>query len=243
MASRTGRISQRMSRRGITLAVGAAAVAALAACGSDNTTAPITVAAQIGIPTGWTLAANDTTDAAFTDTSNLVVGLEGVSAHGGTYAAYLHGKTLDAIGTIRERIDATPYRGKRVKATAWVDESFLTNAGAFAVGVDAPAARTRSLIAVPAPVGGSDSWHQVSVVFDVPANAVGLSILGSISGSGQMFFDDIALTTVDLSVPLTASANVTGVSDSLSLVAMYSAAHSTLVNADFESGVTAYTGH
>ena len=231
MASQTGRTTPRVSRRGLTLAVMATGVAALAACGSDTVTPP-QPQSQVGVPVDWTLTTADTT--------KLETGVEGISTHGGTYAAYLHGKTIDASGSIQQRIDAAPFRGQRVRATAWVTESFLTDAGAFAVGVDAPASRTQSVVSVPAPVGGSDNWHQVFVVFDVPANAVGLNVVGSISGSGQMFFDDIALTPVDTTVSVTTSTRVGGASDSLSLVALYAGAHATLLNADFEGGVTGH---
>lgn len=228
MAVQNGLIDARVSRRGVTLAVVAAAIAALAACGS-GTTEPTGPQSESGVPLNWTVSTADTTV--------ISTGLEQVSPYDGISAAYVHGMSLAAGGNISQRIDAAPFRGQRVKASVWVNESLLTKNGAFTVQVDAPSARSQSSVSIQTPESGSDTWHQVFVVFDVPTNAVGLTVVAGISGSGQMFFDDVALAQVDSTTALTTSLRVGGASDSLSLVALYAGAHSTLLNGDFESGL------
>jgi hypothetical protein len=217
------------NRRVLEIAAAAVIAAAIAACGSDVSTAP-KAEDQPGVPLSW--SANTPISADFE------TGIENISSHGGIYAAYLHGASLGSVGGMFQRIDATPFRGQRVKAVAWVDESFITDSGSFSVNIDAPGAQTRATVYITAPAGGIGTWHQVFVVFDVPANAVGLRLNAAMTGSGQVFFDDIALATVDASVPATTFTH-SGTADSTTLVTLYTGAHATLLNADFEGGLAA----
>jgi hypothetical protein len=206
-------------------------IASVAACGSDLNVGPPPQQQQLGVPVAWTASTRNT--------AGFEMGVEQISAHGGANAAYLHGPALNSFVAFQQQIDATPFRGKRVKASVWVTESFLTNAGAFGVAVDAPDNQASSSIEIPAPVGGSDTWHQVFVVFDVPDNTVGLTLAGSMTGSGQVFFDDVALEVVTDETPLTTSAKARTSADSLTLVATYAGANATLLNGDFEAGIGA----
>lgn len=200
----------------------------LAACGSDLTGMALVQDQQPGVPQGW---------AAFVGETNFEGGIQDLSAHGGKFAAYLHGLGTASTGGFIQKIDASTYRGKRIKITAWAMESFISNSGSFAAEVDAPGSQVVGAVSIPAPAGGTDNWHQVFVVVDVPSNAIGLTLSTGLAGSGQIFFDDVAVTVVDSTVPTTTFTPIRPLADSTTLVSLYAGANATLTNGDFESGI------
>lgn len=52
-------------------------------------------------------------------------------------------------------------------------------------------------------VEGTTGWQLVSIVLDVPASAIGISVGVLFSGTGQLLVDDLSLQTVDLTTPKT----------------------------------------
>lgn len=204
-----------------------AAATILAACGSsDTTTTPVTGNHILGVPKSWKFSPFD---------ANSEVGIENISAHGGTWAAYMHGSDAAAGGMLSQALDATPYQGMRVKVSAWVDESFTLKDGLFGAYIYSPGQSLVARVSIPAPTSGSDTWHQVFVVFDVPSTAVGLNVFGELFATGQLFFDDVEVAVVDSTVPTTPVVQFNPPPDSATL-ALYSAAPRALANGDFESG-------
>jgi hypothetical protein len=53
------------------------------------------------------------------------------------------------------------------------------------------------------PVTGTTDWRQVSIVLDVPANAIGIAFGVLFSGKGQLLVDDLTFDTVSVAVPTT----------------------------------------
>ncbi len=99
----------------------------------------------------------------------------------------------EAAAGLRQRIDASPYRGKRIRLHAWAsleasdaDASarvFIAHAGRELV---APA-RAREASEV---VRG-EPWHEYTPELDVPADAVSLSLGLELGGSGRAFLDEV----------------------------------------------------
>jgi erythromycin esterase len=83
---------------------------------------------------------------------------------------------------------------------------------------------------------GSSDWHQVSVVLDVPANAIGITITAMLNGGGTLRIDDARLDVVGTDVPTTntlATPQLTG-QDSTAIAAAYARGGSVPTNLDFE---------
>lgn len=97
------------------------------------------------------------------------------------------------------------YRGKRVRATAYLKTDKAENGGGLAIVVMGPGNRvianddmggSRAIL-------GTTDWKQYEVVADVPDDASHLSIGGTLRGKGTLWMDKLTLEVVDKSVPIT----------------------------------------
>lgn len=202
-----------------------AVTAILAACGSSDTTSPGTGHEVAGVPQAWTFAPTN---------ANSEVGIENISVHSGSWAAYMHGSGIGSGGTLSQLISAEQYRGKRIQVSAWVNESYTLQDAWFGAVLDTSSQWLQTYVVIPAPTSGVDTWHQVSVVLDVPNSGIALHVFGELFGTGQLFLDDIGIAVVDSTVPTTTMTRVPP-PDSATLFQL-SIAPQALLNAGFESG-------
>ncbi len=106
--------------------------------------------------------------------------------------------------SIIQNIDAVPWRGKRVRLSGWAKVKNLRGRASLFLGAYGP---HYGLL-----VGGDDAWNpsgaerwsQVSVVIDVPNSADLLELGAAVSGTGQVWVDDVVLEAVGADVPVTA---------------------------------------
>ncbi len=98
------------------------------------------------------------------------------------------------------------YRGKRVRWSAWTkhQEVDAEIAGVW-MRVDGPTGAQSFDNMQDRPLSGGSDWHQVSVVLDVPDDAIGFSIGMLLHGRGLVLFDDAMLEVVGTEVPTTSS--------------------------------------
>ena len=196
----------------------AALVAAIAAAGcSHDVTAPVAtivpvpaLTAQnsiIGMPAGWV--------GTLGQPPSFIVGVESANAHGGTHAAFITNAVAVESGSnsmnIAQLLRADSYIGHRVRWSGWIRSTEVElpyASGPLQVsglwmrvdGRDSSLAFDNMQYD---PVVGTTDWRQISIVLDVPANAVGIIFGVIFSGTGQLLVDDLALETVDTSVPTT----------------------------------------
>jgi hypothetical protein len=168
------------------------------AIGACATVEPEPPAHVIGIPPAWagTIGAS----------ASYEIGLDRVDRHGGHAAAYLTGPLLftQEVAFFGQSVRADNYRGKRVRLSAWVKGRELTgpiagiwmrvDGAGVVTGYDDMGGRAET---------GTTDWHQIFVVLDVPANALGIVIGAMRQGGGTLLVDDMTLETVGLDVPTT----------------------------------------
>lgn len=212
------------------------ALAVLSIGGCSKTTAPELPAVVVGIPPGWlgTVGPSATYE----------IGLYRPDQHGGRTSAYIDGSPLftSEVGYIAQLVRADDYLGKRVRLSAWVKGRGLegpiaglwmrVDGAGVVAGYDNMANRGEK---------GTTDWHQVSVVLDVPSDALGIVIGAMLQGGGDLnagtlFIDDMKLEVVGRDVPSTntyAAPKATGI-DPATTIAMYRNAPTEPANLDFE---------
>ena len=201
-----------------TVAAALAAALTISACSSGESTGPGTVAPpptpppagpvasfQPGIPVPWFGGS------ARSDWFEL--GLDRGIRLGGNAAAYLRSRvtTVDgsAFATMAQSISAMPYRGLRVRLSAYVKTDNVGEPGAgLWMRVDGPTGYLRfdNMTGFGRAIVGTRDWTQYSVVLDVPTNAVGITLGALLIGPGTMRVDDVSFSTVDTGIPTTGTA-------------------------------------
>ena len=204
-----------------------------AACSSDSSlpTQP-THDITPGAPPGWAGAL----------TSNFTVGSDRTAKRSGQSGLYLGVAVAvpNAGAAVVQSIRAEPYRGKRLRLSAWVTHyNVVGPAIGLWMRVDAPGAvvafddmHGRSV------AGSASEWHQISVVLDVAKNAERIAFGAAVEGQGTLYVDDMRLEEVGLDVPSTnmfTQPQAAASNDSTSLVLAASQLPDVPSNLDFEA--------
>jgi len=116
--------------------------------------------------------------------------------------------SVDAVkhdwGTIMQDIDATPFRGQRVRFSGYIRANRVSGWAGLWMSVE-----TESLEDIAyddmegRAIRGTSEWQRYDVVLDIDPNAIIISIGVALHGKGQIWFDDGAFTVVDKSVAVT----------------------------------------
>lgn len=200
-------------------------LAAALTAGCLDTFAP-TAETTLGLPEGW--------DGSFDYQAG--IGLTRSPVHSGRAAAYLSGQgSFARQATLLQSILPDNYLGKRVRLSAWVkpEAIFATYAGLW-MRVDG----AYNTLAFDNMLGraalGTGVWREVSIVLDVPTNAVGIAFGALFNGAGTLLVDDMTLEVVDSTVPVTDRLAAPTTPDSNSRALQYQTALTTPANLDFE---------
>lgn len=205
MARRIGRfrvaaLRERLDAR-VLRAISLAVLTALLGCtGDESPAAPVVPAGphetrDAAIPEAWTGTAPYSMIGTTSD------------ARGGMRAAYLS-STAQGAGTppqLTQSIKADAFVGHRIRLSAWIkaDRDSLAKQAWIWMRVDdamsALAYGNSENDATPNPT----EWHQVSVVLDVPSNALAISFGAVLNSVGTLKIDDVGLERVGPDVPQT----------------------------------------
>ena len=221
-----------MRSRVATRFLAATVLIASTACAED----PTEPAARrtTGAPEGWVVS---------NGANAFQVGLDQTNQRRGRMAAFL-GSVAAAPTTfavMTQAIRAEMYRGERVRWSGWVRHTNVAaGGGALWMRVDGA---TRALAfdnMSDRPILGTSDWHQVSIVLDVPNEAVGITFGVMLTGPGDLIADDLSLEVVGTDVLVTKPVALGPVvSDSAATVLAYRQRNPIPVNLDFE-GVVNY---
>ena len=104
----------------------------------------------------------------------------------------------EPFGATYQRVDARPYRGQRLRWSAWLRtedaRGSVTGGGAVlliqAMQSGAPLAFNHM---TDAPVRGTTPWQQFSIELDVPAAAEEIEVGAMLHGPGRLWLDDVVL--------------------------------------------------
>lgn len=136
------------------------------------------------------------------------MGLDTGTVHGGRISFALHAlPTADSstweVG--QQIVDASPFRGKRIRYAGYIKTIGVGAAGLWIVvngTINGAPATVGDDSTVP-PRRGTGGWSEMVLVLDVPVNATCIRFGPSLTGLGTAFFDDASITVVPRSTRLT----------------------------------------
>ena len=207
----------------------------LCACSGDTPSGPGNTAPQrtTALPDGWT---GGSASSAF------VLGLDRTTVHGGKSAGYIASTVANttAFATLTQFFRADNYRGRRVRWSGWIRSRDVGAAGAgLWMRIDGPGVILAFDNMSSRPITGTSDWRQVSVVLDVPTNAIGIACGALLQAAGDIVVDDFRLDVVGPETPVTntLSAPAPGGVDSATIANGYARQPVSAVNLDFEGVV------
>ena len=123
----------------------------------------------------------------------------------GQPSAYLKSivSVTDGFGTLMQQISASDYLGKRVRLHAWVKSQDVEGSAGVWMRVD----KEQTMVAFDnmqhRAIKGTQPWKQCDVVLDVPNDATGIFFGILLSGSGEVWMNDVSFEVVGKEVPAT----------------------------------------
>ncbi len=118
-------------------------------------------------------------------------------------------QSITGFGTLMQECKAGMYAGKKIKMSGIVKSANVTNWAGLWFRVD-QAGSTKPLAfdnMQDRPIKGTTGWTKYEIVLDVPSNASILAYGALLSGTGQVWFDNITFEVVGVAVKSTGSVN------------------------------------
>lgn len=110
-----------------------------------------------------------------------------------------------------QMVDASPYRGKRVRLSGWLRSDDVRSGGLW-MRIDGIVDGRAAQIALDnmedRELEGTKDWTEREIVLDVTAESVTILIGSMITGDGAIWVDDLSFEVVDEGVELTTEAEV-----------------------------------
>lgn len=162
-----------------------------------------TLLMSFDIPTGWFKTGNKP--------QSYEMGIDKGAGQNSKNAATIKSidKKIDGFGTLMQECLPDKYIGKRVRMTAmlktkevsdwvglWLRIDTKTPVKAFAFDNMHVGEKDRSL-------KGTIEWKKYEIVIDVPTNAANIAFGVLLSGTGQVWFDNLNFEIVDFTIPTT----------------------------------------
>ncbi len=114
-------------------------------------------------------------------------------------------KKIDGFGTLMQNSSPQKYLGQRVRMTGFVKSKDVKEIAGLWFRVDQ--ANSRKSLAFDnmydRPVTGTTDWKKYEIVLDVPLNASRLAYGALLTGTGQIWFDNINFEIVDSTIATT----------------------------------------
>lgn len=151
-------------------------------------------------PSGWFLTGSKP--------ANYQTGVDQAVVENGLPSAFLKSTvpTTDGFGTLMQTISANEYAGKRVRLRAWVRSQDVSDKAGVWMRVDKGSAMVGFDNMDNRPIQGNQSWKTCDVVLDVPRDATGISFGVLLSGTGEVWMNNVTFEIVGNEVPTTGSA-------------------------------------
>jgi hypothetical protein len=116
------------------------------------------------------------------------------------------------FGTYMQMVDATEYRGKRVRMTAQMKTDNVQDWSGLWLRIDTATRPGASFDNMQnRPVKGTNDWMPISIVLDVDRQATAMAFGVLLAGRGAAWVDDVSFTVVGTDVPVTDIINGAGV--------------------------------
>lgn len=150
-----------------------------------------------GLPSGWSVGGDGL--------DSYMVGLDRSTRHSGSGSALIRSaKRLPAgHAAITQTVGVSPYRGKRVRLSAYIKAERVTGHAGLWMLVDGAGYSLDFDNMANRPIKGTADWQRYEVVLDVPEESFSLVFGSLLHGEGQVWADDFKLEIVGLDVPST----------------------------------------
>lgn len=138
------------------------------------------------------------------------IGADEKGPHGGKASAYIKADPNRASATdsagLEQWFDPSQFLDKRVRVSGFIRSSNVSRNVLFRVFAQSADLRSGNVAQLPpGTIYGRSGWQEYSLVVDVPRDSLYVSIMMSLEGQGEVWFDDLKIEVVDRSVPLTGS--------------------------------------
>jgi hypothetical protein len=150
-------------------------------------------------PSGWFMAGSKP--------NNYQTGVDRDVVANGLPSAFLKSAVspTDGFGTLMQTIGAKDYAGRRVRLRAWVRSQDLSDWSGVWMRVDKGSTSVAFDNMQNRPIKGTRSWETCDVVLDVPQDATSISFGILLSGTGEVWMNNVAFDIVGNEVPTTGS--------------------------------------
>lgn len=145
------------------------------------------------------------------------MGIDKAAGQDGKNAATIKSKKkkIDGFGTLMQVCKPDKFLGKRVRMSAIVKSENVIDWAGLWLRVDSQGSGEALEFdnMQERPIKGSSNWTRYEIVLDVPANALQLAYGALLSGTGQIWFDNVTFEIVDNSVKTTGKPEETFLKD------------------------------
>lgn len=140
------------------------------------------------------------------------IGIDSTEKHSGTKCAYIKSRVKNPkeFANLLQSFVPRDFLGKRVRMTAWIKSKITTGSAHCWARLDGEWSKTDAGIRsgsfdnmTDRPISGTTDWTQYSIVIDVPEESTDLWFGCMLSGTGQVWIDDVSFKAVSKDVPLT----------------------------------------
>jgi hypothetical protein len=138
------------------------------------------------------------------------VGLDDKGVHGGKASAYVKADynlvgESDSVG-LEQWFDTSQFQGQRIRVSAYIRSNNVSRNVNFRVVAQSSGLRSGNTAQLPrGEIFGRRDWQKYDLVVDVPKDSLYISVLLSLEGQGEAWFDDLDVEIVDRTVPLSGS--------------------------------------
>lgn len=172
------------------------------------------------------------------------IGVDYSSPRNGGAAAYVaqaRQVTASEFGGVSQSVSAIPYRGLRVRWSAWLRPTGVVAAAGAWIRIDGFGRVLAFDNMASRPVSGTSDWTEAAVVVDVPDSALVLTVGALLSGAGELLIDDARIEIVGTDVPVTDQLAGVAPEDRPAAPTAGIPTTASLVNLDFEGTSTTTT--
>lgn len=156
--------------------------------------------AQHDAPKGWVLDGNKW--------DSYITGTDTSSLQGGSACAFLKSNKskINGFGTLMQSFKAEKYHGSRLRLTAYIKTKDVNDWAGLWMRIDDYNVYNISLSfdnMYNRPIKGNTKWTKYEVILDVPKNASKIVYGVLLSGTGQIWIDQINFEEVSRDIPTT----------------------------------------
>lgn len=153
------------------------------------------------IPTGWFVAGSSP--------ESYEMGIDAGKGYNGGKAATIKSvkKKISGFGTLMQQVQPDKFLGKRIRMTGFVKSEDIKEYAGLWLRVDRGAKPVSFDNMQKRPIKGTTEWKEYTIVLDVPEDATRIAFGALLTGTGQLWFDNLTFEVVDDSVPPTSSIN------------------------------------